>query len=301
MTGSDMTSIKNLTIRGVYIKGDYACAGAIVGSMDAGSITNCKVFFDENSELRGKARVGGIVGSCAYNYNSSGHHIEGCTVETTTSDDRHHILGTNNVGGIVGTDNSSYNSTSLHLSNCHVLGCNIIGTNYVGGIAGASCLSSNSFSNCEYQGTLDGYRYVGGITGGRGRITASKVVANINCEADNAGGLSGDVAIVVACYVDGTITCSNRNAEALYGMTTSRYITFSYSTMQCDHSGFNPLGIKGTYSYSIYDDDIDKIKQIYEESYDDNIDYWNFNKTWTWTGVVNGKQKSVVLPRLAWE
>jgi hypothetical protein len=52
-------------------------------------------------------------------------------------------------------------------------------------------------------------------------------------------------------------------------------------------------------SYSVYD--TDDIALHMEEAYSDYADYWNFDNTWTWSGKISGKQRSVRCPRLAWE
>jgi hypothetical protein len=73
--------------------------------------------------------------------------------------------------------------------------------------------------------------------------------------------------------------------------------------MLCDHSAFQPIAHSSyniTASYSVYDD-VSNIAQKLEDAYSDYAEYWDFYNTWTWTGVVSGKNKSVVCPRLHWE
>ena len=82
------------------------------------------------------------------------------------------------------------------------------------------------------------------------------------------------------------------------------YCKYSYSTVQCNHREYLPLGyqFKETYyTYSIYDD-IEDIVNKYDESYENEIyQYWDLANCWIWSGTVNGKKKSMRCPRLAWE
>jgi hypothetical protein len=104
----------------------------------------------------------------------------------------------------------------------------------------------------------------------------------------------------ICCYTNGTLAASGYYSDiAGYcdgGSTTS---IMTYTTMQCENSEFKPTGSHEVNCYSIYD--TDNIAQKMEEAYSDYADYWNFDNTWTWSGKVNGKQKSVKCPRLAWE
>lgn len=70
--------------------------------------------------------------------------------------------------------------------------------------------------------------------------------------------------------------------------------------MVCKNARFQILGDSTSGEcYSI--NETDDIAQKMKEAYSDYAQYWNFDNTWTWTGIVDGKQKSVICPRLAWE
>jgi hypothetical protein len=71
--------------------------------------------------------------------------------------------------------------------------------------------------------------------------------------------------------------------------------------MTCSHSNYLPICASSNIvdCYSVYD--TDDIALQMEEDYSDYADYWNFANTWTWSGTVDGKRKSVRCPRLAWE
>ena len=287
-------SISNLTIRGVKIYGDYS--GTFVGYMYGGQITNCHVILENDSELKSGNHIGGIAGECdSYNAN----YIINCSVKSAVQDDKYRINGKNYVGGIAG----GYNDY-LTIESCQVV-CNVIGEQYVGGIVGKLNYTCENTKNCLYQGNISGSNYVGGISGECGdrhttriAIVGCKVVADIECDGDYVGGIAGSGS-VIACYAEGTITSENYSAEEVSGISSGS-VNLSYSTMLCTHSAYCPIGSRNTYSYSIYDD-IDNIAEKLQESYSEYCDYWNFDNCWTWSGTVNGKQKSVRCPRLAWE
>jgi hypothetical protein len=280
-------SISNITINGVKISGD--CTGAVVGYMYDGQITNCDVILTADSELKGDELVGGIVG----NMNNYQGYIIDCDVESVANDDKYRINGKNKIGGIIGE------GYGANVKDCHV-NCNIIGEKYVGGIVGKA---SVDIENCMYQGQLSGTSYVGGISGYASKIIGCKVVSDIECDGDNVGGICGSAQKSIACYVEGTITCGNSSAKNVYGISYGS-ANLCYSTMLCDHTTFQPIApTYGTYitdSYSVYDD-VSNIASKLEDAYSEYADYWDFYDTWTWSGVVAGKNKSVVCPRLAWE
>jgi hypothetical protein len=285
----DGGSISNLTVRGVKIYGDYS--GTFVGYMYGGQITNCHVILENDSELKSGNNIGGIVGRTYADYYSS-NYIINCSVKSAVQDDKYRINGKQYVGGISG------GYEDLSIESCQVV-CNIIGEQYVGGIAG-QLYSSRSTKNCLYQGNISGSKYVGGICGYNNSkaIAGCKVVADIECDGDYVGGIAG-YGDVIACYAEGTITCENYSADNVYGISSGS-VNLSYTTMQCTHSAYRSIGSSNTYSYSIYGN-IDNIAEKMQESYSEYCDYWNFNNCWIWSGTVNGKQRSVRCPRLAWE
>jgi 3-phosphoglycerate kinase len=43
------------------------------------------------------------------------------------------------------------------------------------------------------------------------------------------------------------------------------------------------------------------IKSFMKECYSEYSNLWNYDSTWTWSGKINGSQKTVQCPKLAWE
>ncbi len=294
--GSTTGDIKNLTISGVNIKND-GTTGAVAGS--ASTITNCHVILAQGSVLSGQT-TGGIVGH--------GKLVKDCTVTAIHEDAT--IKG-RTVGGIAGQIAGNYNE-DVYATNCHV-SCNISGESWIGGIVGHGGEYSN-IEQCSYKGNIVGNEYVGGILGYSSRgIGITSCYASVHIEADEyVGGIFGyaynanslSPFYVLACYSDGTIVCDNSSAS-IAAMGHSRHgwcasVRFSYTTMVCKNARFQILGDSTSGDcYSI--NETDDIAQKMKEAYSDYAHYWNFDNTWTWTGIVDGKQKSVICPRLAWE
>jgi hypothetical protein len=290
----DGGTVKNLNIKGVYIKGDNA--GAIAGYVMSKNetISGCHVTLTDGSVLRG-TKVGGIVGTSGYSY-SMKCFIEDCTVE---SENNNVAINGTNAGGIAG-----YLNHCVSIKNCRVY-CNVNGESNIGGITGYDGV----IENCEYKGKISGTEYVGGICGqsySSSLITASKAEADIEGD-DYIGGLVGyhygD--FIKASYHVGTITAS-AGAKYIGGLTGENaygtHVLFCYSATTCNHSNFVPVGGGGDYStrsFSVYN--TDNIVQDMEETYSDYAGYWDFNNIWTWKGKVNGASKQVKCPRLSWE
>jgi hypothetical protein len=215
------------------------------------------------------------------------------------------------VGGIAGQIAGNYNE-DVYATNCHV-SCNISGESWIGGIVGHGGQYSN-IEQCSYQGNIVGNKYVGGILGYSSRgIGITSCYASVHIEADEyVGGIFGyayngnslSPFYVLACYSDGTIVCDNSSAS-IAAMGHSQHgwyasVRFSYTTMICKNARFQILGDSTSGEcYSI--NETDDIAQKMKEAYSDYAHYWNFDNCWTWTGIVDGKQKSVRCPRLAWE
>ena len=304
LIGALSGTVMNLTLRGVNVQGGDN-VGAIAGNCGNGEISNCHVSLTSGSKIKGSSNVGGIVGKCS----SSSTTISSCIIESTADDS--FIYGNENVGGITGGGGKA--------ASCKV-SCDIYGEVSVGGIMGQSYNSSKNIiiENSEYRGYVWGTNYVGGILGSSNynpyaAIISCKAIADIE-GSTNVGGICGYGydSTIIACYSDGSISCNSAYHQYIAGITgkgigIGSTIVFSYTTMQSSHNNFRPiLGEGYGYTdcdvidcYSIYN--CDNIAQKMEEAYSDYADYWNFDNTWTWTGTVDGKQKSVKCPRLAWE
>lgn len=302
LIGALSGTVMNLTLRGVNVQGGDN-VGAIAGNCGNGEISNCHVSLTSGSKIKGSSNVGGIVGKCS----SSSTTISSCIIESTADDS--FISGNENVGGITGWGGKA--------ASCKV-SCDIYGEVSVGGIMGQSYNSWKNIiiENSEYRGYVWGTNYVGGILGSSNQdayaaIISCKAIADIE-GSTYVGGICGlgYYSTIIACYSDGSISCNSASHQYIAGITgkgTGATMVFSYTTMQSSHNNFRPIvGEDRGYTnsdvidcYSIYN--CDNIAQKMEEAYSDYADYWNFDNTWTWTGTVDGKQKSVKCPRLAWE
>ncbi len=177
-------TIKNLTIKNSYVKGNEY-VGGFVGYTNEGTIENCSYY----GNVKGKATfydcyVGGIVG-----YSDSS--ISSCT-------NNGNVNGTgDSVGGIAG---DSHGSISSCTNNGDVNGAG----DYVGGIAGNSW--GSYISSCTNNGNVNGTGdRVGGIAGkSYSSISFCTNNGNVNGAGDRVGGIAG-----WCDYYDPINSCTN--------------------------------------------------------------------------------------------
>lgn len=319
--------IEDLTIKGVCIKGNHV--GTIAGYMKGGEIRNCHIIFNDNSQILGDGFVGGVVGrigSDDYDENISAK-IKKCTVKSNDEDFR--LLGNDGIGGIVGSISlSHYGDLTFSINGCKVF-CNITGYSSIGGIIGETDVRTyqDIISECEYKGLLVGVEKVGGIlgyytgktTGGGSAsgssliISSCKTVTDLQIEESYAGGVLGATeeyagCSIIASYSSGTIDSESNdgNIGGLVGGCFNRYknyinITMSYSAMTCNVSSYDGIGNNRSATECAYIANHTDITTYFKELYSEYATYWNFNNQWTWSGTVNGQNKQVKCPRLAWE
>lgn len=316
--------VENLTIKGVNMEG--LRVGALAASCRESEIYNCHLILTTNSKLKGTEAVGGIVGEgtwCNSFYN--------CTVKSI--DKNVAINGAENAGGIMGVTTNAKQS-SVRIIDCQVT-CDISALIYVGGILGfnkayvmESDYTKESFmvKKCEYKGCLIGESNIGGIVGSsihKFNIVSCKADVEIDASVGWAGGILGSAnkystSRVEACYSMGTIKNSGYR-EVLrvggivggqiyktwdekilnYDSSSDTYVELSYSTITSTIPSF--LGIGSDTQTSKHVTDCSDITTYFKELYSEYSSYWNFNNQWTWSGTVNGQNKQVKCPRLAWE
>ena len=319
-------NVKNLTIKNVNINApSYSEIGALAGNVGAdyseGTISNCHVILNENSQIKGGDKIAGLIGHL-YKGN-----VSDCTVEYSgTSTDV--IKGNESVGGLIGYVGKN-NQASI--SSCYAY-VNVKGANYVGGVVGAAeGVNEITVEKCSYRGVISGEKAVGGIMGcysSTGKIIASKADVELTASDGWAGGIVGVVNYynaaaegIFACYATGTMTStsSEKSFGGLYGCSKGNTYfcsVMSYSTITSSIANFD--GIAGTYyqngrsSYcaSVVQTRFSEtnkgecnnittfLKECYQSEYDK---YWDYTKTWTWSGKVGDSQKNVSCPRLMWE
>lgn len=320
-------NVKNLTISGVKIKGTNV--GVIAGCLRTGEISNCHIILTSNSELQATQNVGGFIGYVRGNvavYNS--------TIETM--DENATIYGGEAAGGIIGMVMNG-DVTQVHIIDCHV-SCNISAISNIGGILGGNrsyCHDSNNvedshyIKNCEYSGKMIGESNIGGILGSTTyafNIYSCKADVLIEVENGWAGGILGSAykyrtCSAIACYSIGTIKSTGygsinciggivggANLGVDYGgkyqgesNNTAGNVELSYSTITSSLSEFSGIGYCDKNVDSYYVSDCSNITTSLKDCYSNHASYWNFNNQWTWSGTVNGQNKQVKCPRLAWE
>lgn len=82
---------------------------------------------------------------------------------------------------------------------------------------------------------------------------------------------------------------------------TAGNVELSYSTITSSLSEFSGIGYCDKDVDSYYVSDCSNITTSLKDCYSNHASYWNFNNQWTWSGTVNGQNKQVKCPRLAWE
>ncbi len=292
--------VKNLSVSGAIIKaGSHNSVGVIAGDFQKGEIKNCWVYLTNTSSILGNLNVGGIVGSMG-----SGDADEATISNCTVNADGMVIAGNQNVGGVVGC----ISGLRCH---CRIIRCSVSGKLHggvnVGGILGRDQYGEFNIGESQFSGTLEGDSYIGGICGrsdGNGFICASKADVKLTLSDKIAGGLLGGASYCVtitASYATGTISSDNSDCESINGLAIgyNTSIFLSYSTVTSTLANYKQLGrwddeCAGSYTS-------DNITQYLKECYSEYAEYYNFNNTWTWTGLVNGKTVSVSCPKLAWE
>ena len=309
--------VKNLTVKGVKINAPSSDeVGAIAGFIDrtAGGIIDCKVILTPGSIISGMVFVGGIAGSTTYDYQDS-FVIINCQVMSQNDDVM--ISGETCVGGVIGDGGCEL---------CHV-SANIKGGTQVGGICGkAYYISASSFT-----GTIEASQYVGGIVGqidySSCIVKSCKAVAEIYVEDSHAGGITGyftgnNHPGIIACYADGHLYPESSSVDYLGGIagyynSVHGYIEHSYSTIVCTSDKFDGISDGQHYypalaydSCTINNTNVEgdnneayctDINSFMKSCYSEHSNLWNYNSTWTWTGKINGVQKTVQCPKLAWE
>ncbi len=160
--------IKNLKLRDVKVMGAGLGAGALVGYLEKGSVTDCSV---TNADVSGDTYVGGLVG------------LADGSVSRCSS--RGRVSGIRYVGGLVGqlgpgTIHQSYSKAAA------------LGNESVGGLVGATIRETAIVDSCYATGAVEGFLYVGGLAGQvvQGRVFRCYSTGAVT-GAQNAGGLVG--------------------------------------------------------------------------------------------------------------
>lgn len=311
-------TVRNLTISGVNIDTNADNVGALAGYCDyIGKVMDCTVMLNSTSSIEGGNNVGGVVGLV------ENGTVTGCTVKGDTT--KSQIIGRGCVGGLVG----QFYDHQTPIEDCYV-SVNVSGTEGVGGLIGLSYRLT--IKRCSFVGSLEAENYVAGVIGedsGDSDLYGCKAEVEISVSQAYAAGLMNCGTVftqkIVGSYAVGEIACDSSSAEPVGGLLTSSSavnatVDSCYSMVICNSENFN--GIWGHYydetnaswianCASIMEErhsdtynctsDGDNFSEFLQGCYSDYADYWNFNKTWTWTGKVNGQSRSVICPRLAWE
>lgn len=311
---SGSASVENLTIVGVEINApSYSYVGAIAGSGGNGcTIENCHVVLNQSNAITGNQRVGGIVGGAQCDIKNS---------SVSSSLTAPVIVGNGIVGGAVG--NNVNHDISKVTVNCNI-SCGAYNGSYtyaiVGGIVGRfenGTGFKGSVSKCTFIGEITGLVpnsvYFGGIVGELSNSDISECKTNVIITASNGAGIGGIVGDayygnICACYSQGEVHGSENEGRSNWlgvaGITGyGGTVQHCYTLMDLGvvHAGSTPSG-----SFAIKDlanqfSSPINIAEIMRASNSQYASYWNYDRTWTWTGIINGQSVTAICPKLAWE
>ena len=188
--GSIMDCLVSGSVNGYYI------VGGLVGTNDAGTITNCH----SRCSILGRGwNIGGLVGA-----NDTGT-ITDCSYAGA-------IMGGSNVGGLVGDNDTGT------IRDCHSTGSISGGrTGYtIGGLVG---YNDGEIMGCYSTGNVDGNIPVGGLVG---HSDGTIMNCYSNCSVSGGyiiGGLVGlnDEAYTTKCYSTGSVSGTGWNIGGLVG------------------------------------------------------------------------------------
>lgn len=305
-------TVTDVTIKNVNIEApSNSHIGGLAGNADGSTtISNCKILLTEKSQITGNEYVGGMLGDAG----STTVNVSNCSVDYSGTS-AEVIKGNTSVGGLLGG--------GRQVSSCEVF-ANIRGAKNVGGIIGYHYGNKDEqIKSCSFKGQISGDEFVGGIVGSAfGNVTACKADVSLTASKGYGGGIVGKLASndgekVTACYSTGTISTNSKgNSFGGIAGATEYYssIVFSYSTVSSTASNFDgiigsasrtpefsastyPTNCKGT-NQGECKDIVTFLKECYQSDYDK---YWNYSKTWTWTGTIGGSNVNVPCPRLSWE
>lgn len=303
----DGAVIQNLNIKGVNINaGNCNYIGALAGSVGVSSvlINNINVTLIDDSQILGNHSVGGIVGSCCIDSRSQ---FMNCHVFSTSTD--YTIKGSKTVGGICGYAAAWHGESNIEGCIAEV---SVKGGDETGGIVGRCNQYLGEYLNlksCGFKGKVSGHNYVGGIAGynyTQDAFIACKADAEIS-GSDYVGGISGyngKGLDVIACYTSGSIDCPSNRVSGLCVVCNWSFTSYlSYTTMSvglnrycCDCATTSSTGGGTNVKTNCTD-----ITTHLREAYSEYADYWDFERTWIWTGEIDGKEVKVSCPKLKWE
>lgn len=268
--GLNGAEVKNLRISNVSITGG-TFTGALAGSVEASSITNCHI----SGTISGGKPTGGFAGNfdtstvinCSFtgDVTGSGDDVGGFTGSMANSD----FTGCWFSGNVTETESRSYiggfagrivksDANAISIKNCHAL-CIVTapGCGSVGGFAGYIYSENSSYltiQNCYAAGSgavlVTGDANVGGFSGNT--FGSSSNLAIIECYA--TGGVTGTVANtggfvgythyaeITDCYCTGTVQ-GNTNVGGFVGNLDRETIKTCYTA--CEVTGSSAVGVFG--------------------------------------------------------
>ena len=187
-----------------------------------------------------------------------------------------------------------------------------------GGVVG---YNYGNIKNCSFDGVMQALlpqtSFVGGIVGYQSRCSITACSAKVSIIAEDAQGYLGGVIgisngcnTVESCYTQGEIIGFADAGSIVGDLENNRYsgtILNCYSLMEIEMHGnlgryrywteelsYSLLDMLSQYSSPI------NLAQIMKANCSSSA-YWDYSKTRTWAGEVNGQSVTVICPTLPWE
>ena len=256
----DEAKITNLILEDAFVIGNRD-VGCLAGVADDSIISGCssikKDSSDNNVDINGWGRIGGLIGlsrystitNCYTTVNVNGESIIGGLIgysydKISNCYSSGTITGDSGfVGGLIGESNYAT------LSECYATGDVTGDDDRIGGLIGF-CFYSKVL-NCYASGELEGHTEVGGLLG---RVCTKSLVSNSYALGDvtsdySTGGLIGrcQESTVSECYSTGNIFCNSANGGGLIGSCWSAGTAVSdcYASAKVSGYGNNTGGLIG--------------------------------------------------------
>jgi hypothetical protein len=313
--------VKNITLYNVVSQhANWDNVGAIAGEAEAAVINNCHIVLTQPNAIYGHDDVGGMVGNAMF-----GLEIKNSSVTSTT--DKYAIVGNREVGGMVGFLEGASKYYLYEITNNFVR-ANIDAVSRCGGLMGyAQAYPDSEYSNLAYEGTITAEYGIASTDWGFGGIIGeAKWVSLKNCKANVSiffktkkryvGGLIGypNSCKVIACYTWGEIDTDQINySYANYEKALTPFVGYteisdfkvydSYTLMDItidedNWGGKNNFAIANLVQKGGSNINIANMMRASNATY---RNFWNYDKTYNWTGRVNGGNVTATCPKMIWE
>ena len=297
--------------------------GKIVGAENVGGLIGCSnqktqilnssvVSNKKEASILGNKHVGGLIGLVDKKQSVRDVTIASdCFVKLNIKGEKH-------IGGIFGYMN--LNVIHMHTTRCAYIG-KLEGVERIGGIVGGvyphmdawlhinSSKSETEIISNGYSGGIIGYLAYNSPTGGYPSINSCySSVTFSNANATNGGiiGYAYDADVIPyynsidCCYSVVKYNSNDAQPGGFIGTSIDSKFDIVNSATNINDISSKKGGKIDTNNIKTNCNNKELITHL-QNSGSELLSNWNFNKTWTWSGTIDGVSKSITCPRLSWE